>query len=118
MWVMEIRPATITALYSAVGLLFVGLGIPLALRRVPPNAWYGFRTAKTFSDPRIWYSANRVSGIDLMIAGVVLAIGVMVLFGLRASVIPSLRLATWCFGLFVSAMLAAVVHSFWYLNRL
>lgn len=56
-------------LFALVGVLFVGLSIPLIQKRVPPNRWYGFRTAKTLSDPEIWYEINRISGTDLFVAG-------------------------------------------------
>ncbi len=42
--------------------------IPLALRRIPPNYWYGFRTRKTLSDPNLWYRANYLGGMDLLFA--------------------------------------------------
>jgi len=57
-------------LFAAVGLLFIGLSIPLILGRVPPNHFYGCRTEKTLSDPEIWYEANRISGKDFLLAGV------------------------------------------------
>ena len=41
-----------------VGLLIVGLSIPLIRRRVKPNRLYGFRTPKTMSSEQIWYEAN------------------------------------------------------------
>jgi hypothetical protein len=63
--------------------VFIAIGIPLALERVPPNHWYGFRTAKTFSNQTIWYAANRVAGIDLIIAGVVIALGMLAMFCTR-----------------------------------
>ena len=56
-------------LFALVGLMFVGLSIPLILERVPPNRYYGFRTAKTLSNPTTWYEVNRVSGTDLLVAG-------------------------------------------------
>ncbi len=59
-------------LFASVGLLFIGLSIPPILGRVPPNRYYGFRTKKTLSDPKIWYEANRVSGHDLLIAGAII----------------------------------------------
>jgi hypothetical protein len=55
--------------YTAVGLLIAGLSIPLIVGLVPPNRLYGFRTAKTRSDPRIWYAVNRVAGWDGLAAG-------------------------------------------------
>ena len=57
-------------LFAGVGLLFIGLSVPLILGRVPPNHFYGCRTKKTLSDPKVWYEANRVSGKDFLISGV------------------------------------------------
>ena len=56
-------------LFALVGVLFVGLSIPLIQKRVAPNRYYGFRTPKTLSNPEIWYEINRISGTDLFIAG-------------------------------------------------
>jgi SdpI/YhfL family protein len=58
-----------------VGLLFIALSVPLIQGRVPPNAFYGFRTAKSLSDFKIWYEINRLSGIDLLIAGALISLG-------------------------------------------
>ena len=46
---------------GGVGLLFIALSIPLIQERVPPNSTYGFRTAKSLSDSKIWYAINRIS---------------------------------------------------------
>src|SRR5262245_46122373 len=45
------------------------VSIPLVLRRVPPNRYYGVRIKRAFEDERIWYSLNRVGGIALSAAG-------------------------------------------------
>lgn len=50
-------------------LLFIGLSVPLGMGRVPHN-WDGCRTTRTLSDPKIWYGANRISGKDFLISGV------------------------------------------------
>lgn len=60
------------------GLLFV-LGIPLALKLVPPNRFYGFRTATTFSSLEAWYQINFATGLALMAAGVMGAVSVLLL---------------------------------------
>jgi uncharacterized membrane protein len=61
-------------LFSMVGVLYIGLGIPLLQGRIPPNRFYGSRTKKTLSDERIWYAVNRVTGRDLIIGGVAVVI--------------------------------------------
>lgn len=60
--------------FTGMGLLFAGLGIPMILRRVPPNRLYGLRVPATFADERVWYEANAKSGWDLVILGVALAV--------------------------------------------
>jgi uncharacterized membrane protein len=57
-------------LFALVGLLFIGISIPLILGKVPPNSLYGCRTRRTLSNPRIWYEANHISGKDFLISGV------------------------------------------------
>ena len=49
-------------LFGGVGLLFIALGVTLFQERVPPNSTYGFRTAKSLSDPKIWYEINHIQG--------------------------------------------------------
>ena len=53
------------------GLIFIGLGIPLALRKVGPNGKYGLRVPATFADESVWYDANAAVGRDLIVAGVI-----------------------------------------------
>jgi uncharacterized membrane protein len=61
-------------LFALVGVLYIGLGIPLLQGRIPPNRFYGSRTKKTLSDERIWYAVNRITGRDLIIGGVAVVI--------------------------------------------
>jgi uncharacterized membrane protein len=79
-----------TFLYSAVGVLWIGLGVPLLLARVRPNSWYGCRTLKTLSDQKIWYAVNRITGRDLIITGVGVIMSTMAVFLLRAWVTSTL----------------------------
>ena len=44
--------------FAASGLLMIVFGVPLILRRVPPNAFYGLRVPATFKDEQVWYDAN------------------------------------------------------------
>jgi uncharacterized membrane protein len=95
-------------LFAGVGLLFVGLAIPLILGKVPPNPYYGCRTRRTLSDPRIWYEANRTSGKDFLVSGVLVfaaSIGMLlfaqksnpthVVFALVAVLLVSIGIAAW-----------------------
>jgi serine/threonine protein kinase len=42
--------------------LVIGLAIPLVIRAVPPNRWYGVRTPQTFSSLSTWYKVNHTVG--------------------------------------------------------
>ena len=56
-------------LYVGLGLMFLGISVPLIQRRVPPNNWYGFRVPKTLSSPNIWYPVNEHSGKEMYKTG-------------------------------------------------
>jgi uncharacterized membrane protein len=66
-------------LFATVGALFIGLGVPLALRRVGPNGLYGLRTPATFANKEVWYEANAISGRDCIALGALLLVLVFVL---------------------------------------
>jgi uncharacterized membrane protein len=104
-------------LWLFVGLLFIGISIPLILEKVPPNRWYGFRVPKIFSSERIWYAANRVAGYDLLWAGVAIAITATI-SGLLFERLGSITVHTINFALFFGAIVVAIAHSFLHLNRL
>ena len=45
-----------------VGALCIALGIPLALNKIKPNTFYGYRVAKTLRDESVWYRVNKFAG--------------------------------------------------------
>jgi uncharacterized membrane protein len=79
---------TISVLFGLVGLLFVGLSIPLIRQRVPPNPYYGFRTRKTLSDPKIWYEVNRIQGNDLFVAGALITVSSLTMLAIARNWAP------------------------------
>ncbi|MGO8718097.1 MAG: SdpI family protein [Acidobacteriaceae bacterium] len=42
--------------------------IPLLCGWVGPNPFYGFRNERTRSDRAVWYRANRIAGISIILA--------------------------------------------------
>lgn len=66
--------------------LFVLVSIPLALRKVPPNVVYGYRTRATLGDERVWYEANAYFGARF--AGASLVSAAAALFLARPGVFP------------------------------
>jgi hypothetical protein len=63
------------------GLLCILISIPLVLRKIPMNHWYGFRIPKAFRSDENWYLINAYGGKMLIRWSVVLiAVGIGVLF--------------------------------------
>jgi hypothetical protein len=70
-------------LFIGLPALMFALGVPLALKLVPPNRFYGFRTSTSFSSLEAWYQINFATGLGMMAAGIVGALFVLLLiFGM------------------------------------
>jgi uncharacterized membrane protein len=104
-------------LWLFAGILFMGISIPLIFEKVPPNSWYGFRTAKTFSSDQIWYAANQAAGYDLLWAGVAIMIAAIIM-GLFFDRLGSTFVHTINIAVFFIVLIGALLHSFWNLNQL
>lgn len=63
-------------------LVFALIAVPLALRKIPRNSGYGFRTPTTLSSDLIWYEANAHFGRGLLVSSFVSAVAVLVLYNL------------------------------------
>lgn len=99
------------------GVFFVIIGIPFYLGKVAPNRWSGFRVPKTFSSPETWYAANKTMGFDLIIAGAVMLVTALIL-AIVSQKHPGVPLERISYGVFLTALVVAAVHSFWALSRL
>ena len=55
---------------AAIGLV----SVPLIFKLVPPNPYYGFRTARTLSDRELWFRVNRFAGVAFLLAAIAGAI--------------------------------------------
>jgi uncharacterized membrane protein len=50
--------------------LMMAVALPLILKKIPKNSFYGFRTPKTMAgSEEQWYRVNREGGIAIFIAG-------------------------------------------------
>jgi SdpI/YfhL protein family len=57
---------------EALGPILIVLSIPLVLRWVPPNRFYGFRTRATRQTTQLWYDANALNGRHLLVLGLLM----------------------------------------------
>jgi uncharacterized membrane protein len=104
-------------LFALTGLLFVGLSVPLIQKRVPPNRFYGFRTPKTLSDPKIWYEVNHISGIDLLLAGALITISSLTMLFVAQSWRPD-HVAVTLLCVMVLSLMGVTWHGFRVLRRM
>lgn len=95
-------------LFTIVGVVYIGLGIPLLLGRIPPNRLYGCRTRKTLSDVEIWYAVNRVTGRDLIIGGIAVIVTAIAIFLFGQSIHPDYAAAILLAVLVLSVVLMVV----------
>jgi len=65
------------------GILYIGLAIPLANGKVAPNGTYGFRTEKTLSNEDVWYKTNTYFGDMFFKAGLSVVIISLISFFFR-----------------------------------
>jgi uncharacterized membrane protein len=99
------------SLFAMTGLMFIGLGVPLIQRRIPPNRFYGFRTTKTLSNPKIWYEVNHISGNDLLVAGALITISSLTMLFLAQSWRPD-YVALTLLAVMVLSLSGAAWHGF------
>lgn len=89
-------------------LIFAVVAIPLALRKIPRNKVYGFRTQTTLSDDFIWYEANAHFGRGILIAGIVSAASMLILYNI-SGVFPECFLKLSIIILAVPPLVAALM---------
>ncbi|HEY3411943.1 MAG TPA: SdpI family protein [Armatimonadota bacterium] len=104
--------------YVAIGGLFAMLGIPMAARRVPPNAWYGLRVQKTLKpgNERIWYEANAYCGRLMIWAGAITAICAVALRFVKGLSLDAYSLD--CTAVMLAGLAMMIILSFRYLATL
>ncbi|MGD9894567.1 MAG: SdpI family protein [Dehalococcoidia bacterium] len=106
--------------YVGCGLLCIAIALPLVQRRIPPNAWYGFRVERTLQDPAVWYPANAYTGRLLIGVGVgviLVAIVAALVLAQRQPANASLYVAI-CTMTLLGGLLAALLLGFRYLDSL
>ncbi len=59
--------------------LFILLALPLAMRLVGPDRFYGVRTEKTLQNLEVWYAANTAGGSAMVVCAVLSIIIVFLL---------------------------------------
>ena len=79
------------ALLLLTATLLIVFAVPLWMRMVPPNRFYGVRTSATLGDEQRWYAVNASAGFDLLISGIVLLAGILLIERIGATWPPEFR---------------------------
>ncbi len=111
-------PVGFMLLFVCTGLLLVGLSIPLLLRRIKPNYWYGLRVRKTLSDERVWYESNAYMAKWLLMLGVIHTVVSLALYFIPAFRANLDAYAATCGIIFMLVFIFVIVLSFRHLHTL
>lgn len=106
----------IMLMYVGFGLLLSVLAIPMILRKIKPNPFYGFRVPKAINNPEIWYEINAYSGYWFFATGLVSAVMAAVVY-----VLPGLDNASSSLiqaGVVFALLTIGIVMSFRRLSRM
>jgi uncharacterized membrane protein len=88
--------------------LFALVALPLALRKVPRNRWYGYRTRATLGSDFVWYEANAYFGRSSLVAVGVTCIAAAFLY-LSGALEPGTYLTATLAILVAPALVAALL---------
>ena len=86
---MSAQPVSTAA--TLLPLIFVLIGLPMAMELVPPNDFYGIRTAETLAVDEVWYAANSAAGTVAVLFGLA-ATAINIKVGRSASATPGQKL--------------------------
>ncbi len=59
-----------SVLLFLLGVLSIGVGLPLYWNKIPPNPFYGIRIPKALESEESWYTINHVGGKKIVVAGI------------------------------------------------
>jgi len=72
-------PVPAAYVHCGIGLVTILVSVPLVLRKVSMNRWYGIRVSKAFVSSQNWYAINAYGGRLFLWYGIgLLAFGVLV----------------------------------------
>lgn len=89
--------------YVAIGLLVIGLSVPLLRGKVGMNRWYGVRLPKSYTSEANWLAMNRYGARQMLWFA-----GALILIGVVAILLPPRPGSLWFVGLLAAPALLTV----------
>jgi len=77
-------------LQNKLAIIIIAFCIPLVLRMIGPNGWYGFRFGRALEDAEQWYEVNR-TGAFCVIGTLVVCIVAKQLFAIQSPLSASVQ---------------------------
>lgn len=105
----------LTGTFIGAGALLALLGVPLAMRRVPRNHWYGVRLPSTLRSDLVWYEVNARLGMEFLVLGTGVVLLTLALGWLRLQLHVQ---ALICCAVLVTGALASTAHAVLLARRL
>lgn len=107
--------ATYWVMFLGISLLIIGLHLPLAMKRIRPNALYGFRVRATMRDERVWYLANAYfARMAIGIGIVTIALATL----LRFTTVPPAAYIAICVLVFFGGLILAIILTFRHIGQI
>ena len=96
------------ALNVMVAVLVIGVSLPLLLKKIPPNRWYGARFKRAFASESLWYDINAFSAKWMIVwSCAILVVGALaVTVSFRETILTMIALAACPLLLIVPAIQA------------
>lgn len=71
----------IALMWVGIGVLFAAMALPLKLRKVKMNSFYGYRTALSYRSDKDWYALNEYAGRLMLFYSIpIIVLGIFLLF--------------------------------------
>ncbi|MEX2143572.1 MAG: SdpI family protein [Anaerolineales bacterium] len=71
---------TLFVIYVFFSFVLIALAIPLTVKRIGPNIFYGFRVPATLKDKDIWYPVNQLLGKWLLASAIIFLVAAIGLY--------------------------------------
>jgi uncharacterized membrane protein len=94
-----------------IGLVLIGVSMPLVLRMIPMNDYYGVRLRKSFMSDENWYAINAYAGKCVIGVGALLAVIGALMLDINIQQEWLLKALSFAPVLIVLAIIATAVYS-------
>ena len=103
-------------IYAGGGLLLGLLSLPLMMRKIKPNPYYGFRVSATLENPEIWYTVNQYFAKRQLVAALIEIASATGLYYWPGITVDAYALSV--LGVFVVTFSIAIIQGWRYIKKL